>query len=511
MKIIVEYAGETRTLEAQPGASVLDVLQANNIFVEATCGGAGKCKRCQVLVRDDEGVRYELACMTPATDGMFVVAERQADMEVVEEGGSMLSFPADTDLTGYAMAIDIGTTTLAVRLYNLETGERVAQASRPNPQIAFGADVISRISASIDGKLDLMVNLIIDALCDMKLQMCKHAGISREQVVRHVIAGNTTMQHIAAALPPDTIGYNPFIPLSLFDDVREIPKLGTCYFAPCVAGYVGGDITAGLLARSIDGTKTQLFLDLGTNGEMALAHDGRIVTCATAAGPVFEGANVMFGMPAGPGAISQVRLAEGQVDITVVGGGKPVGICGTGIIDAVAALVREGIVDETGYLQDAEDCDACWEPWLGERHDSNVFFLTPEHDVYITQGDVRSMQLAKAAVCAGVRTLMDDAGVALEQIETVEIAGGFGRYLNLASAAQIGLFPAELQNRASSVGNTSVEGASALAISHAAHEALAQIMERCDYLELSTSAPFNGFYVEAMEFSEEAIGVINNQ
>jgi uncharacterized 2Fe-2S/4Fe-4S cluster protein (DUF4445 family) len=308
------------------------------------------------------------------------------------------------------------------------------------------------------------------------------------------------MQHIAVGLPPDTIGVNPFIPLSLFGDDHEIDGLGQCYLTRCVAGYVGGDITAGMLACELDQGGTRLFLDLGTNGEMALSADGRIKCCATAAGPVFEGANVHFGMPASPGAISKVSYEDGAVKLNVVGDADPIGICGTGIVDAVAMMVRLGVVDETGYLLGADELEEPLASLAGCENDSNVFYLTPDHSIYITQNDVRSLQLAKAAVCAGILTMIDAAGIEVSDITQLDIAGGFGAYLNLESAAAIGLFPEELLPCASSVGNTSGEGATALLVSSAAHARESEIIEKCDYLELSTSAEFNDFYVEMMEF-----------
>ena len=501
MEILVEYNGTTQPFEAHEGDTVLDVLQLNGIPVRATCGGVGRCRKCQVMIRDSAGLRYELACEQRVSDNMLVVVGDTGTMDVVEEGSS-IGFEPDEGAEGLGVAIDIGTTTLAAHLHDLGTGTRLASASRPNPQIAFGADVISRISASVDGKLPQMTALIVDAMVDMRDQLLEgvHAGAQQSDTTAISIAGNTTMQHIAAGMPPDSIGVNPFIPLSLFGDEREIEGLGTCYFAPCIAGYVGGDITAGLLARGFDDGHTRLLMDLGTNGEMALSHGGRIACCATAAGPVFEGANVRFGMPAGPGAISQVKWEDGRVVTTIIGQDEPIGICGTGIIDAIALMVEAGIVDETGYLLDADDVDEEYADWLGEESDANVFYLTEDHSLFITQTDVRSMQLAKAAVCAGVHTLMDACGIDGEDIEAVEIAGGFGKYLNLASAARIGLFPPELEDRAASVGNTSAEGASALVISHAARERADRIVDLCDYLELSTSSVFNDFYIEMMEF-----------
>ena len=501
MKMLIDDAGRRLSVEVSEPCSVLDVLQAQRVDIRATCGGVGKCGRCQVLVRDDEGLNYRLACMTPVSDGMEVVVERAGIMEVLQSGTSQ-AFRPDADAEGFGMAVDIGTTTVVAHLHDLKSGERLATVGRSNPQIAFGSDVISRISASVDGKLDLMMGVIQDALRDMKVKLCDEAGVPRDEVRYVTIAGNTVMQHIAVGLPPDTIGVNPFTPLSLFGDEYEIDGLGRCRLTRCIAGYVGGDITAGMLACGLDAGGTRLFLDLGTNGEMALAANGRIVCCATAAGPVFEGANVHFGMPASPGAISKVAFVDGKIELNVVGDASPIGICGTGLIDAVALMVKLGAVDETGRLLDADECDESIAHFMGCENDGNVFYLTDDHSVYLTQTDVRNLQLAKAAVCAGIHTMADAANIAMSDIETLEIAGGFGAYLDLASAAAIGLFPAELLPCAKSVGNTSGEGATALLLSSEARERESVIAEKCDYLELSTSSEFNEFYIEMMEFEE---------
>ena len=499
MNIIVDDAGRRIIAEAHEGETVLDVLQRERVDIQATCGGVGKCGRCQVLVRDEEGLNFKLACTTPVCDEMEVVVERAGAMEVLQSGTTSV-FPPDEGAVGYGLAIDIGTTTVVAHLHDLTTGERLATVGRSNPQIAFGSDVISRISASVDGKLDLMTGIIQDALREMKAKLCRMAKINPDEVVRVAVAGNTVMQHIAVGLPPDTIGVNPFTPLSLFGDEHEIEGLGSCYFARCIAGYVGGDITAGMLATTLDEGGVRLFLDLGTNGEMALAYGNRIVSCATAAGPVFEGANVHFGMPASPGAISKVSYEDGAVKLQVIGDASPIGVCGTGIIDAAALMVRLGVVDETGYLLDADELDDPVAAYVGEEDGGNVFYLTSDHSIYITQTDVRNLQLAKAAVCAGIFTMMEFADVKVEDIESLQIAGGFGAYLNLASAAAIGLFPKELLPLAQSVGNTSGEGATALMVSSIARDREAEIVEKCDYLELSTSSEFNEFYIQMMEF-----------
>ena len=499
MKLFIDDSGRHREVEVSRPCTVLDALQAERIDIQATCGGVGKCGRCQVLVRDEEGLSYRLACMTQVSNGMEVVVPRAGVMDVVQSGTTAV-FPPDTGADGFGIAIDIGTTTVVAHLHDLATGDRLATVGRANPQIAFGSDVISRISASIDGKLDLMCGVIQDALREMKAKLCSAAGIDPVQVVRCTVAGNTVMQHIAVGLPPDTIGFNPFTPQSLFGDSHDIDGLGPCYFARCIAGYVGGDITAGMLACRLDEGGTRLFLDLGTNGEMALAANGRIWCCATAAGPVFEGANIHFGMPASPGAISKVAFTDGEVTVDVIGDVMPIGVCGTGVIDAVACMVRLGIVDDTGYLLGADELEEPYASFVGRENEQNVFYLAPDHSVYITQNDVRSLQLAKAAVCAGILTMVDAADIRISDITQLEIAGGFGAYLNLESAAAVGLFPYELLECASSVGNTSGEGATALLVSGKALEYEDTIVEKCEYLELSTSSKFNDFYVEMMEF-----------
>ena len=500
MKLYIDDAGRRLEVEAQEGQTVLDVLQRERVDIRATCGGVGKCGRCQVLVRDEEGLNYRLACTTPVADGMEVVVERAGAMEVLQSGAAQ-DFPLNEGASGYGMAIDIGTTTVVAHLHDLATGERLATVGRPNPQIAFGSDVISRISASVDGKLDLMTSVIMDALREMKAKLCAIAHVPEDEVKQATIAGNTVMQHIAAGLPPDTIGGSPFTPLSLFGDVRDIEGIGPCYYTRCIAGYVGGDIVAGMLSCYLDKGGTRLFLDLGTNGEMALAHDGRIICCATAAGPVFEGANIHFGMPASPGAISKVWFEDGKVKLSVIGDVAPIGVCGTGIIDAIALMVSLGVVDERGRLHGAEDLEEPLASYAGvDEDDRNVFYLTEDKSIYITQADVRMLQLAKAAVCAGILTMAEAADIDVSSIESLQIAGGFGAFLNLESAAKIGLFPAELLPCAESVGNTSGEGATALLLSSAAHEREAEIVEKCDYIELSTSMPFNQHYITMMEF-----------
>lgn len=512
MDILVRDGAETFSIEAEEGASVLAALQRAGVQVDAPCGGGGTCKKCRMLIADDEGVSYRLACETAAKPGMEVAVERNRAMSV-SMGGVLGEWPADGAAGEFGLAIDIGTTTVVCRLHDLATGEVVGSLGASNPQLAFGADVISRISACDDGGLESMALLIGDALVSMASQLAREHGIELAAITNAVIAGNTTMQHIAARLDPTSIGVSPFTPQSLFGEriafepfARAGIARGEALFAPCVAGYVGGDITCGLLACGMrTASEPVLFLDLGTNGEMALGDENGIVACATAAGPVFEGANVKHGMPAYPGAISKVALSDdGALDVTVIGGGEPTGICGTGLFDAVALMLRCGIVDETGRIVDDDEIEPDksrgLERFLVEEDDGPAFRIADR--IVITQKDVRSLQLAKASVCAGILTMLEMRGLEVDDVARLVIAGGFGEYLDLRNAAEVGIFPSELIDCAESVGNTAIAGASALLVSSAACEEIAHLNASCEYIELSGDKTFGEFYIDQMMFED---------
>jgi len=498
--IIME--GETFPLNTSC-PTVLQAIQEAGIDFAAPCGGRGTCRKCAVWVRDEKGLRSELACEIAPTENMMVQIERAKPM-TISETGSTSAFDADVSDIGYGIAIDVGTTTVVVRLIEMATGICIATTSRPNPQIVFGSDVIARISASVAGSLDAMTKLIDSSLAEMVKMLCDQCDVDLADIVGATLAGNTVMESIAAGVSPDPIGINPFIPLSYFGEEIDIEGVSErTYFVECLSGYVGGDITADILAtRLTESPKLRLMLDLGTNGEMALGNKDRLVTCATAAGPVFEGANITFGMPARLGAINRVTFDGNDIVLTTVGDAEPFGICGTGIIDATAILVKTGIVDETGYMSTADELDDDVPAALAARifeGEKGAMFKLAEN-IYLTQGDIRNVQLAKAAVSAGVLTLVDTYETTLDAIDELVIAGGFGSYLDIESAAIIGLFPEELKNRARSIGNTAIEGATALLINSHARKQEKTIAQLAEYVELSTELKFNQYYVDCMMF-----------
>lgn len=511
MNITVLLDAGPRVLPAAPGQSLLDVLREHGgLPLHAPCGGAGTCQKCTVYLSGPEGERPVLACRTPAEDGMTLRLPPAAPL-AVEAHGNAAALAPDPGLTGWGVACDIGTTTVVCHLVELSTGRVLATVGEGNAQRPYGGDVIARIKASMEGRRPALTAAITGQLARMIGELCASAGIGVAQVRRMAVAANTTICHLLTGLPPDSIGAAPFTPASLFGDCYEaqalgLPFAGEVYLCPAVSGYVGGDITADLLSAGLDRTDSPaLLIDVGTNGEMALGCGDRFVCCSTAAGPAFEGAQIRFGMTAAPGAVSGVRLEDGKVCCSVIGGGEAVGLCGSGLIDAVAVMLDLGAVDETGRMLDAEededDIPEGAAPCLFLLDGEPAFRLTGE--VAVTQQDVRKLQLGKGAIAAGIRVLLDSYGADFGQVGELLLAGGFGSYIRPESAARIGLIPAELLGVTRSIGNAAAQGALEALVSAQARERLARLQKTMDYRELSGLPQFNEAYMDAMMFPEE--------
>ena len=503
--LTVHYNGATRTIPATQGESILSALQRAGLNApDAPCGGNGTCKKCLVHV---DGLGEVLSCKTSVDRNLVVTIPQQNTGAVVAQEGAKL----DVELTprpGLGVAVDIGTTTVVAHLYDLTDGKFLGTRSGMNCQRPFGADVISRIQYTVDHSdgLEQLSRAIRGQISGYINDLCAAAGRAVTEVTAVAIAANTVMEHIYAGLSPATIAVAPFTPLSLFGDEYDGEDVGlhpgcTVYLAPAEAGYVGGDITAGMLACGASkAEKPVLFLDIGTNGEMALGSsaDG-FVCCATAAGPAFEGAVISQGMAACDGAISAVEWDGTELKLTILGGGDAVGICGSGLVDALAVMLAMGAVDETGRLLPPDEAEDATLPYLSEDEDENVCFQLTK-SVAITAADVRQLQLAKAAIAAGIQTLLDDAGLDEDDIDKLYLAGGFGNYIRKESAAAIGLLPRSMLSRIVGVGNTAGQGAAAVLLSAPAREKLDVLPDNCRYLELSGHKQFNDFYIECMMF-----------
>lgn len=415
----------------------------------------------------------------------------------------------------YGVSIDIGTTTVAAYLYDLSNGKLIKTTSCLNPQRGFGADVISRIdfaSKSLENLEQIQYSIgekILDLLYELSDSIFDIHLIS--------IAGNTTMMHLLCGIEPFAIASAPFIPATLRHQVRyakeifpffpkELKYNPVCILLPSISAYVGADIVAGILTCQMDlDIKPQILIDIGTNGEIALSKNGEIYACSTAAGPAFEGANITCGIGGISGAIDKVHFENNTIKWSTISDEAPIGICGSGIVSAIAALLKSGVIDETGRFEDDVDrINIDLRKRLIEINNEVLFVFAFDEEenplVYLTQKDIREVQNAKAAVCAGIRLLMETQSLKAKDIENVYIAGGFGNYLNIDDAFAIGLLPSELDGKSKMVGNTSGIGASLCLLNSEMLLRCDKIQKQTKYYELSSDKRFTDLYIDAMMF-----------
>ncbi len=512
-EVVVHRGAETKTILVKEGESLLDAFIRQEIYISAPCGGKGRCGKCgiQVLngntwISDEDKKIYSeeeldagwrLSCCLYPTEELEVsvsqsdesLFEAVGETENTEESGTEESF--------YHVAVDIGTTTIAMSLIGGESGKVFHTVTSVNSQRAYGADVISRIQASVDGKKEELKKSIQKDLQDSMEKLLKETGVSGEDVGKIVIGGNTTMGHLLMGYDCDTLGVFPFTPVNI-DFIKGTEEiLGTDRFGkkevillPGISTYVGGDIVSGMYAY--DFTEKEdvcMFIDLGTNGEMGIGNKEKILVTSTAAGPAFEGGNITWGMGSVPGAICSVKLEGTETEVKTIRDEAPQGICGTGVVETAAELVREEIVDETGAL-DEDYFD-----------DGFPLAKTPDgKEIVFTQKDVREIQLAKAAVRAGVETLLLRYGIKKEEVSKVYLAGGFGYKLNTDKAIAIGMIPEEWADRIVAVGNSSLSGACKYLKDENGDKTIEKLVSISEEINLSADKEFNEFYMNEMFF-----------
>ena len=495
--IRVTVNGKICTIPAAEGETLLSALRRAGYSLPASCGGRGRCGKCRVPVN---GVP-RLACKLIPKDGDEVVLPAQAGGVILADAAST-ALPCQSGRTGCGAAVDLGTTTVVARLYDRTDGRLLSTVSAWNAQAPYGADVISRIQYTLerpDG-LEELSRRIRAQVWQMLTEALRSAGRPAEELQEITLVGNTVMQHIFDGRSVVGIAAVPFRPETLFEagEGRVLEGIPV-RFAPCVAGYIGGDITAGLLASGL-GEKpgNHLFLDIGTNGEMALGGRDGFLCCAVASGPAFEGAGISCGMPGIDGAVSHVRWQHGFL-YDVVGDVSPNGLCGSGLLDLAAVLLERGGITPGGRLLPPEEVGAEMRRWLERDANGNgVFHLTPE--VSLTAEDVRALQLAKAAVAAGIQVLLDRKGISVDELDGIYLAGGFGNYLDPGSATRIGMLPSESADKLHSLGNSALAGASMLALDGRKWEQLRALTDKCETVTLSGSPDFNAAFTAHMAF-----------
>ena len=476
------------TLSAEHNAVLLDVLRANHLAPETPCGGNGTCGKCRVRVGD----KTVLSCQTVVDRDMVVTLFPPSEKTTILTEGLDASTALQPIQSGPLIAIDIGTTTVVCYLLDEHTGKELASASMLNPQSSYGADVITRIQHALSGAAEELTSAIRSGVEELIRTVCGKAGLSPQQVGVVSIVGNPCMQQLFLGVSVENLSTVPFAPALTHSSVQPAATvLPLCTRAalltvPDLSGYVGGDTMGCILSTNLyRESPLTLMVDIGTNGEMVLGNRDGMVACSAAAGPALEGARIKFGMRGMPGAIDRVWAEEGRLCHSVIGGGAAQGICGSGIIDAVAALMDLNLVNQRGRLQSEEERD-------GQR----IVSLTDS--VYLTQDDIREVQMAKGAIAAGIELMAQALDTDLSRIDRVLLAGAFGSFIQPASACKIGLLPPVLLDRITSVGNAAGSGAKLLACNRDLLDLTDTLLSRIRFLELANLPHFQTTFARNM-------------
>ena len=482
---------------AEKGENLLSVLSKHDSHFFAPCGGKGICGKCKVkliagevdgVVREADG--FILSCLASVKSDLTI--EKQT---ISGDGLADFTMPElQSNREGLGVILDIGTTTLASCLIDLKSGKILNKFSCLNPQGIYGADVLSRIQACQEGKLKDLQNLIIKETQSILTKLSPKACV--EELI---VGANTTMLHLFLGVDPTPIGVFPFTPVFLEEKILKGEELGLSVkqvrLLPSAAAYIGSDVTAGVLACEMHACKsTKLFVDIGTNGEVVLAHDGKLYATSTAAGPALEGACIECGIGGVLGAIDRISSQEGKLFLHTIGDEKPIGICGSGLINLLALLWKEKLIDENGTWD-----EECTSPLKAYRKDDR-FYIT--EDIYLSQRDIRQFQLAKAAIAAGIKTLLENCAVSEEMVESTYLAGGLGYYMDVNHAIAVGLLPRSLKNSLQSVGNTCLAGSHICLLSKEAQHKITNLAKEMEIVDLSCSQIFQEEYMNRMGFED---------
>lgn len=506
----------------RPGILLSEALQKSDINFALPCSGKGTCGKCKLVVEKGQVSKisqseraflsnqeiksgYRLACFTKIYSDIVLKFDDKANNILTKTliDGNILKPAIRQD--EYGISIDIGTTTVVINLFRGDSPNIMGRSSQINSQIKYGADIISRIDYSINHSCREIHNSIIEQLNKMIKALCREVSINNRSIKYAVITGNTTMLHFIENLDPRDIAFYPFKPKSLFGYNIDnyiglaIAEEANIYIPPCVSAFVGADLVCSILTSGIkDKKENSLIIDIGTNGELAFIDSHGIKCCSTAAGPAFEGVGIEWGSSAEEGAIANVYYDDNirKIKYTTINHKPAKSICGSGIIDAMSVLLKIGLIDDTGRILDK-----------GHKFVENIIEINSQRafkfddcDIYITQKDIRQIQLAKGAIASGIKTLLMESKGDLEQIDNFYICGAFATYLNLSSAVDIGLVPPAIINKTIVLGNAALSGASAIILDIEKIEKCYDIAKRCDYIELSTNSFFTDEFIKSMSF-----------
>lgn len=544
--VTITLTDDGTPLAVEAGVSVLGTARQNDIDIMATCGGRGRCRSCRIkrvrgvvtepavadfsqLSKDEIGEGYRLACQCyPQSDSRYSITPptHETSFQILTETGEWQDLldsidPAGENVTSYGIAFDIGTTTVVGYLTNLETGATLACVSGLNPQTVFGGDLISRIGFAAEKKTHVkkLHQRIVTFMNDLSERACDQAGISRADICKVTLVGNTCMHHLFLGIDPTPLGSAPYDPV--LREARQCParecglrlhEHAQVYTLPIIAGFVGADTVAMIMASQLDSRPgNTIAVDIGTNAEVVLKTDRGLNACSSPAGPALEGGQIHDGMRAAFGAIDRVS-ADRDIVISTIGDAPALGICGSGLIDVVAVLLDLGIISKTGRLLVQPDRPLPDAIAARLRHDDNgspEFALvwaadSGNHlDIVLSQGDIRQLQLAKAAIMSGVQTLLQQGNLERSDIDAFLLAGGFGNYINIRNARRIGLLPDLANERIHFIANAAGLGAQMALLSDRCRRKAEKIAVETQHLSLAGLPGFQKIYLDAMGFPVE--------
>lgn len=521
----VVFKPDDKEISIHQDATLLEAARQAGIILTTPCGGKGTCGKCALRLQPSG--EEVLACQYPVQSDLVVAVPPESrfyEHKILDKGLAVGSGIRPTVYRRYeaiageggilGVAVDIGTTTVVAKLLDMTDGRCLATQAMLNPQTRFGDDVVSRINYGQSAEhLAELRKVIIDCINELIHKLCRQAATATSSIFEACIVGNTTMNHIFLGYPIEQLGMAPYQAYSV--DARDITpaesglemnSAGNVHCVENIAGFVGADTTAVALAVDMDSIEDRtLVVDIGTNGEIVLGTRERLYSASCAAGPALEGARIKYGSRAADGAIEAV-VANEDVALDVIGNTPARSICGSGLIDAVAVLLDLGVIDATGrFVDPGELAKVQPEPIASRLCQSDgqpAFRLTSEEqDVILTQRDIREVQLAKAAILAGIRILMGKLGLSDGDIDRVLLAGAFGNYIRPASAVRIGLLPNVPLDRIQSVGNAAATGAQMLLISDECRRRAVQLARRIQYVEIAHERNFSDLFAEAMLLS----------
>ncbi len=513
----ITFKPDDKQISIHAGAALVEAAGQAGIILNTVCGGKGTCKKCLVKLEPD--AQEVLACQHHIQSDLTVTipnSSRFFEQKILEHGIDTKIDLAATIHEKYqakaapdkifGIAVDIGTTTVVTKLINMTDGQCLATEAALNPQSRYGDDVISRIAyAQTDEKLAELQKTIIDCINDLTTKLCKKTSIDANHIYEMCVVGNTTMNHIFLKLPVTQLGQAPYKAFSL--DAHDLPAgelalrinpAGNIHTVENIAGFVGSDTTAVALAVDINSAEEMtLVVDIGTNGELVLGTKSKLYAASCAAGPALEGARITCGSRAAQGAIEAVVINGDDIDLDVIGNCPARSICGSGLIDAVAVMLDLGIINATGRFVEPQKLEGKLPPVIfsriREQHGEPAFVLAENADVdtvFLTQKDIRQMQLAKAAIRAGIRLLQKRIGLEDCDIEHILLAGAFGNYIRKESALRIGLLPAVPAEKIRFVGNAAVSGARMILLNRQCRELAGELARKIEYIEIAHEPEF---------------------